>query len=119
MPDDTIVIKAPPGTKARWVRQSQLDGQKLSDWLISRVDATTAAQTVCSASQKMTSEQFSALAALMSQPASKSAAAARLVLVDGLSSAEAARRVGITTQGANQSVKRCRRVIELAQVVVR
>ena len=65
----------------------------------------------------MTSEQFSALAALMGQPASKSAAAARLVLVEGLSSAEAARRVGITTQGANQAVQRCRRVIDLARVV--
>lgn len=65
----------------------------------------------------MTPEQFSALAALMGQPASKSAAAARLVLVDDLSSAEAARRVGITTQGANQAVQRCRRVLELARVV--
>lgn len=65
----------------------------------------------------MTPEQFSALATLMGQPDSKSAAAARLVLVEGLSSAEAARRVGITTQGANQAVQRCRRVIELARVV--
>ena len=33
-PDDTIVIKAPAGTKARWVRQSQRQGRKLSDWII-------------------------------------------------------------------------------------
>lgn len=39
MPDDTIVIKAPAGTKARWVRQSQRESSKLSDWLISRVEA--------------------------------------------------------------------------------
>lgn len=37
--DDTIIIKAPAGTKARWVRQSQREGQKLSDWLINRVEA--------------------------------------------------------------------------------
>ena len=55
----------------------------------------------------------------MGQTTSKSAAAARLVLVEGLSSAEAARRVGITTQGANQAVQRCRRVVDLARVVVR
>ena len=67
----------------------------------------------------MTSEQFSALAALMGLASGKSAAAARLVLVEGLSSAEAARRVGITTQGANQAVQRCRRVVDLARVVVR
>jgi DNA-directed RNA polymerase specialized sigma24 family protein len=67
----------------------------------------------------MTPEQFSALAALMGLASGKSAVAARLVLVEGLSSAEAARRVGITTQGANQAVQRCRRVVELARVVVR
>ena len=35
---DTIVIKAPPGTKARWVHKSQSQGQKLSDWVCMRVD---------------------------------------------------------------------------------
>lgn len=43
---DTIVIKAPAGTKARWVRQSQRDGRKLSDWLISRVEAQPMTQLV-------------------------------------------------------------------------
>ena len=38
MSDDTIIIKAPAGTKARWVRQSQADGKKLSDWVIAAVD---------------------------------------------------------------------------------
>lgn len=38
MPNDTIVIKAPAGTKARWVRQSQAQGEKLSDWIIERVE---------------------------------------------------------------------------------
>jgi hypothetical protein len=36
--DDTIVIKAPAGTKARWVRQSQRAGMKLSDWIIQNVE---------------------------------------------------------------------------------
>lgn len=38
---DTIVIKAPAGTKASWVRQAQREGQKLSDWIsdgIARAD---------------------------------------------------------------------------------
>lgn len=40
MPDsDTIVIKAPTGTKARWVHQSQSEGRKLSDWVFDRVEA--------------------------------------------------------------------------------
>lgn len=39
MPDDTIIIKAPAGTKSSWVRQSQRAGMKLSDWLIERVEA--------------------------------------------------------------------------------
>jgi len=39
MPDqDTIVIKAPAGTKARWVRQSQSAGLKLSDWVLRLID---------------------------------------------------------------------------------
>lgn len=38
MKTDTIVIKAPAGTKARWVRQSQRAGMKLSDWIISRTE---------------------------------------------------------------------------------
>lgn len=36
--DDTIVILAPTGTKARWVRQSQKEGAKLSDWVIKQVE---------------------------------------------------------------------------------
>lgn len=35
---DTIVIKAPAGTKARWVRQSQKAGQKLSDWIVNKIE---------------------------------------------------------------------------------
>lgn len=35
---DTIIIKAQPGTKAKWVRQSQAQGKKLSDWVCMRVD---------------------------------------------------------------------------------
>lgn len=37
-PDDKIIITAPAGTKARWVRQSQSEGAKLSDWIIKKVD---------------------------------------------------------------------------------
>lgn len=41
---DTIIIKAPAGTKARWVRQSQREGAKLSDWIIKQVEASMAHQ---------------------------------------------------------------------------
>lgn len=43
VPDDTIVIKAPAGTKARWVRQSQSAGIKLSEWVIRLIDDHPAA----------------------------------------------------------------------------
>ena len=36
--DDTIIIKAPQGTKTRWVRQSQAEGKKLSDWVREKVE---------------------------------------------------------------------------------
>jgi ribosomal protein L37AE/L43A len=35
---DTIIVKAPAGTKARWVRKSQAKGQKLSDWVLEAVE---------------------------------------------------------------------------------
>lgn len=41
---DTIVITAPAGTKARWVRQSQREGAKLSDWIIKQVEESMAHQ---------------------------------------------------------------------------
>lgn len=46
---DTIIIKALPGTKARWVRQSQAQGKKLSDWVCEAVDrpANTTASSPC------------------------------------------------------------------------
>ena len=46
---DTIVIKAPAGTKTRWVRQSQAQGRKLSDWIVQSVErpANTTAETPC------------------------------------------------------------------------
>lgn len=37
--NDTIVIKAPAGTKARWVHQSQAAGMKLSDWVLRQIEA--------------------------------------------------------------------------------
>ena len=66
----------------------------------------------------MTSTQFDALSQLISLRQSASRDAARLVLVDGLSVIEAAAQVGISQQGANQAVIRCRRALELARVAV-
>ena len=46
---DTIVIRAPAGTKARWVHQSQARGMKLGDWVVQAVDrpANKTAPTPC------------------------------------------------------------------------
>ena len=46
---DTIVIRAPAGTKARWVRQSQSRGMRLGDWVVQSVDrpAHSRASTPC------------------------------------------------------------------------
>ncbi len=39
MPDDAIIhLRVPAGTKARWVRQAQREGQKLSDWIMQRME---------------------------------------------------------------------------------
>ena len=36
IPEDTIVIKAPAGTKARWVKQAHPG--KLSSWVVKMID---------------------------------------------------------------------------------
>jgi hypothetical protein len=41
-----IIINAPAGTKTRWVRQSQREGRKLSDWIIERVEQSMHKKTV-------------------------------------------------------------------------
>ena len=63
----------------------------------------------------MTAEQFAALSALMGLRAGPAQTAARLVLVEGLTKAEAARRAGCAPQSADQAVRRCQRAIKLAQ----
>ncbi len=65
----------------------------------------------------MTADQFAALAKLARLRESPSATAARLVLVDGLDLAEAARQAGCSYNAAWQSLQTCRAVIELARVV--
>ena len=64
----------------------------------------------------MTSEQFDALAVLIGQPDSKSAAAARLVLVDGMRQADAARMAGCSASALGNTLRTCRAGLELARL---
>lgn len=65
----------------------------------------------------MTTEQFDALATLLRlQPTSPSREAARLVLVEGVTGVEAARRLGLTQPAVSRAVSSCRRGMELARV---
>lgn len=66
----------------------------------------------------MTPVQFDALAELLRMQDSASHTAARLVLVDGLKPAEAARQAGTSPQAVNGVLRRCQRGMELALVVV-
>lgn len=64
----------------------------------------------------MTAAQFAAVAQLMRVRDGDSRAAALLVLVDGVSQADAARLTGLTPSGVGKVVTRFRRGLELAQV---
>lgn len=66
-------------------------------------------------------DQFDALVALTRLHARSAAAqeGARLVLVEGLASAEAAARVGVTRQALSNVLTRCRRTLELVQKVTK
>lgn len=66
----------------------------------------------------MTNAQFAALAELLHLRAGPAQEVARLVLVDGLSQADAAERLGMSRQSAHQAVKRAQRGMELAMRVV-
>lgn len=66
---------------------------------------------------RMTDAQFEALAELLRMQNGVRREAARLVLVEGLKPADAARRAGTTPQTVNSALVSCRRGIELAQRV--
>ena len=57
------------------------------------------------------------LTALIIDDEAPSRDAARLVLVDGLSPSEAADRAGVSRQAVSNVLRRCRRVIGLAERV--
>lgn len=65
----------------------------------------------------MTPDQFAALSELMEQREAPSRDAARLVLVEGISPSEAADRAGVSRQAVSNVLRRCRRVIGLAERV--
>lgn len=48
MPDDdaTMHLRVPAATKARWVRESRAAGMRLTDWIITRVEARMPHQVV-------------------------------------------------------------------------
>jgi DNA-directed RNA polymerase specialized sigma24 family protein len=64
----------------------------------------------------LTSEQFEALAELLRLREGVSGQAAQLVLVSGLSQAEAGRQTGLSTAGVGNAVRRVRRGLELAKL---
>lgn len=47
MPDALIHLRVPASLKARWVRLSRAKGQRLTDWLIERVERPMPMTTVC------------------------------------------------------------------------
>lgn len=66
----------------------------------------------------MTNDQFAALATLMPLHDTPSREAARLVLVDGVRPADAARATGISPAAVSNVVSKCRARLALAQAAV-
>ena len=106
MPDDTIVVRAPAGTKARWVRAAHPG--KLADWIISQVEARPTDTAI----------NVAALVALAGLRSPQTTEVVRLILIDGLPVGEAAQRSGISQPSASQALARVRRALDLARVVV-
>ena len=113
---DTIVIKAPAGTKARWVRQAR--GQKLSNWALAAVArGAAAAPEPAQADGALSDAQFAALADLLRLRAGPAQDAARLVLVEGKSVSAAAIDTGLPYPRAWQAMQRAQRGLKLAHSV--
>lgn len=66
----------------------------------------------------MTNVQFAVLAQLLRLRTGPAQDAARMVLVDGASQADAARATGLTQQAVHNAVKRVQAGLELARVAV-
>ena len=64
----------------------------------------------------MTSAQFDALARLLRLRAGPQQAAARLVLVDGLAPADAARQAGVSPSALGNTLRACSRGLKLARL---
>ena len=60
-------------------------------------------------------EQFAALAALMPMRDGAAQACVRLVMVDGMAQADAARQTGLSRQAAHQAVNRAQQKLSLAR----
>ena len=71
---DTIILKVPAGTKPRWVRQSQAQGKKLSDWVLAAVERP-ANQAVAVRAGNMTTADLRAWQASMGYTYNTAAAA--------------------------------------------
>lgn len=68
--------------------------------------------------QQLTLAQFEALAALLRMRNGASQNAARLVLVEGFSTTEAAKMVGTSPQAVSNVLASCRKGIDLARKAV-
>jgi predicted DNA-binding protein (UPF0251 family) len=64
----------------------------------------------------VTPDQFAALATLTQMRVGPAQEATRLVLVEGITQAEAGRRTGLTDQGVSNAVTRARKAMALAQI---
>ena len=65
----------------------------------------------------MTTDQFQALVQLLSLRDGPQREAARMVLVDGMRQVDAARQCGITPPALGNTLRACRRGVELARVI--
>lgn len=45
--DSVVHLRVPSATKARWVRASQANGEKLGDWIVERVEREAAEWDAC------------------------------------------------------------------------
>lgn len=103
MSDDTIVIKAPAGTKARWVHQSQAQGMKLNDWVVRAIEIAYPGLAPNRGPGPLTQKQFDIITTMIQMEAGPRREAARMMLVDGAEISDALAVTGVSREDAKRA----------------
>lgn len=100
---DTIIVKAPPGSKAAWVRASQSESMKLNDWVVRAIEIAYPGLAPNRGPGPLTQKQFDIITTMIQMEADPRREAARMMLVDGAEISDALAVTGVSREDAKRA----------------